>query len=141
MPLVGGGGAPNVVGGGAPAGVGSSINYIGNHVYGASGVVSSDGTNELTLLEFNTASQSYIISKVQYAMSTTADVDFICRLYFDNQIVMQLNQRAGSSTNNTEINPSVIDIMLPPETKVKVTMQSGSGGRDFSSVIVGEVYG
>ena len=133
------GGAGNVVGG-APAGIGTGINYVGNHVYGASGVVSSDGTAELTLLEFSTASSSYIIAKVQYAMSTTADVDFICKLYFDNQVIMQLNQRAGSSTNNTEINPSVIDIMLPPETIVKVTMTSGSGGRDFSSVIVGRVY-
>jgi len=140
MALVGGGGAGNVAGGN-PSGVGASLNYVGNHVYAVSGIVDSDGTAELTLLEFSTPSSSYIIAKVQYAMSTTADIDYICALYFDNQIVMQLNQRASTAASSTEVNPSVIDIMLPPETSIKVTMTSGSGGRAFSSVIVGRVYG
>ena len=55
MPLVGGGGAPNVAGSN-PAGTGTSINYVGDFVYGYSGSMTVDDT-ETTMLEFTTGSE------------------------------------------------------------------------------------
>ena len=60
MALVGGGGAPNVAGSN-PAGTGTGLNYVGDHAYVSSGLIDSGTTTETTMVEFTTASESYIV--------------------------------------------------------------------------------
>ena len=55
MALVGGGGAPNVAGSN-PAGTGTSLNYIGDHVYAYSGTFQSLNATA-TMLQFTTGSE------------------------------------------------------------------------------------
>ena len=61
MALVGGGGAGNVAGSN-PAGVGTSINYIGNHAYAYAGALSASTSAE-TRLNFTTGAL-YIVGRI-----------------------------------------------------------------------------
>ena len=87
MPLVGGGGAGNV-GGGAPVGVGSSINYIGNHAYAFSGQVTSGTGTTITMLDFTTASNSYITANIQFGFAgSRSNDDERVEIYADGALV------------------------------------------------------
>ena len=75
--MLGGG---NPVSGSNPAGTGSSLNYIGKHAYGYSGVIAVNNV-EKTLLQFSTGNL-YIVAKVQFNTGGSANKDF---LYKKNQ--------------------------------------------------------
>ena len=62
-----GGGNP-VVGGSNPSGTGSSINYIGEHAYAYSGEITSGSGTTKTLLNFITASNSYIVGTIHLVL-------------------------------------------------------------------------
>jgi len=119
---------------------GPSLNYVGQHVYGYSGIVGSDGTAELTLLEF-TLGSGYAVALVEFDYGEISSVDFTPRIYLNNQVISQPVQRGGATSNEAEINPTPVHVIIPPFTEVKITMQSNSGGREFGARITGRVYG
>ena len=141
MALVGGGGAPNVAGAN-PAGIGTSINYIGNHAYaysGATAVASSEKTN----LNFTTGAL-YVVGRITCngsSASVPTDSGDITNfeVKFDNQTVIMLKV-----DSHTEDMPATAynEILIPPFTTVKVTSQSnGDSASRFTSVLItGEVY-
>tara|TARA_R100000664_G_C2671940_1_gene83605 strand:+ start:122 stop:535 length:414 start_codon:yes stop_codon:yes gene_type:complete len=136
MALVGGGGAPNVAGGGNPAGVGSSLNYIGEHAYMYTGSVSVN-TSETTIAEFGTGGNSYIKGtwQPQIMVNTTDDIFF--KLFLNNQLVASC-----VTTSSKDYAPfEEIEILIPSDTIIKITGQNlGSGSKDCGAIIVGRVY-
>ena len=86
MPLVGGSGSPNVAGSN-PSGTSSSINYIGQHAYVASGQVEVDN-NVSTLADFTTGS-SYVVGEAMFAMGNAGGDDYEYTVLFDGQVVDQ----------------------------------------------------
>jgi len=139
----GGPGGPGGAGsplGGSFTGPAQALEIIQNHAYAYSGVQTSDGTNELTLLEFKTAISYYLVGTVEFELADIADIDFTCRIYLNGTSICEAVQRGASSANNTEVNPTKVKVILPPGTEVKVTMESSSGSREFVSRITGRLY-
>jgi hypothetical protein len=137
VPLIGGGGSPNVSGGSNPAGTGGSINYVGNHAYVSSGLVNSGTTTETTMVQFTTASESYIVGYFHFIYSDDTDQDMIYRLYFNDQIVWQYV--AQSAAQDVQGRNDVY-ILMPASTRVKGTVESDGAARNSSAFFTGRVY-
>jgi len=142
MPIGGptGGGQAGFGSGGSFTGPAQSLEILGEHAYAYSGVQTSEGTAELTLLEFTTALSYYVVGTVEFDFADIADIDYTCRIYLNGTSICEAVQRGGSSSNNTEINPTKVKVILPPGTDVKVTMESSSGAREFVGRITGRTY-
>jgi hypothetical protein len=137
MPLIGGGGAGNVAGGN-PTGIGTSINYIGNHAYGYSGSIDVNNT-ETTLLEFSTG-QQYMISKIQFNYVSPDSDNIQYRVYINNEVVQTFQ---SDHANLTHVFPdSVLNILIANESRVKLTAQNvtSSSNRPQIVSLVGRVY-
>jgi len=138
MPLVGGGGSPNVAGGGNPAGTGSNFNYIGDHVYLNTGRVDFNGS-ETTVVEATTGNE-YIVGKLTCATEADGSDDVRIRLYYNNQQVMGDLSTSPPGTGNLAFNP--LRVIIPPYTKVKITYDNEGSSSTLTSLtmIVGRIY-
>jgi len=98
-----------------PVGVGSGINYIGDHAYAQSGSVTNAGTGgpDTTLLKFNTGN-NYIVGKMDFGTTNPAGHDTYLDLIYDGQKVMEIKEA------NAGIVPMRFDIFIPPHTEVEV---------------------
>jgi len=141
MALVGGGGAGNVAGSN-PTGTGTILNYIGNRVYGYSGL-KQIATSFVTHLEFTTG-PSYIIAHLEFAgtigegdISSGGNSVFMVRL--NDEISQQI--KVGTSAESM---PCVLplDILIGPETKVKIDCISNAATSNYFTCcsLVGRVY-
>lgn len=129
MPLVGGGGAPNVAGSN-PAGTGNSLNYIGNHVHASSGSF-PDTQSQATMLKFSTQN-SYVVGKFvfygsthtdQTAGSITAGNTNNFQILIDNEVVGVVKTDTGQEDMPSEME---VPMLLPPNAKIEVSNISGS---------------
>ena len=136
MALVGGGtgGFANTVN---PAGTGTSLNYIGNHCYAYSGVITPSGaaSADTTALQFTTGN-SYAMVEINWTcMSTSATVDQYFQMSMDSQIIF--NARAEDDESATSQSP--IKVLIPPFTKVEVKV-GDAAANDMSVILAGRVY-
>ena len=117
MPLVGGGGAGNVSGGSNPAGIGQSLNYIGDHAYATSGMIAGSTSANTTYLEFET-SNGYIVGELQQGSTneTTRKTVFVS---YDSQTIIQMD------VDNAYPFPNDYKLLIPPHTKVKIELRLG----------------
>ena len=140
MALVGGGGAPNV-GGGAAAGTGTSLNYIGNHAYAYSGIVSVDD-NLTTLLNFTTGNL-YVMSKFQPFYNDADQGDnALFEIKIDGQLVYSIELAGATSANVHRGDPNPIPILIPPYANVTVQGKNAtdSNSRELGLTVIGRVY-
>jgi len=139
MPLVGGGGAGNTAGGN-PSGTGGSVNYIGEHAYANSGLLTINN-NETALLDFTTGPQ-YIVAKIQfnYAVSGSANDDYAYRVKFDSQIIQEYVVTGATSGRDPTDNP--LFCIIPPYTRIECTAQNVTDTSSNVQVVVltGRVY-
>jgi len=135
MPEGVGYGGSNVV-----AGAGKDLNYIGNHCYAYSGSIANDGSNETTLLEFQT-SKKYIKGTVQTGASHTGDHadTFRFRVYFNDIVVYDFLDDAGQYYTDPHI---PINIVVPPFTNVKVTGANvaSSAAKLIMAIVTGRLH-
>jgi len=133
-----GGGNP-VVGGSNPSGTGSSINYIGNHAYAYSGEITSGSGTTKTLLNFITASNSYIVGTIQFGFGgNRLNDDERVELLIDGQITASMV--FNNNYERAELND--FQVILPPESNVLVRIVKVSGTADVPSFswFQGRVY-
>ena len=141
MALIGGGGAGGAgnVAGSNPAGIGSSLNYIGNHVYANSGTYEAKNTTQ-TVLEFTTGN-NYIVGTLQLnsavQFSNASVRQSAAKISYDSQTIALIVGSAEDAPVS-----QVTDILIPPFTNVKVEVISTHSDSDnFTTVsIVGRVY-
>ena len=135
MALVGGGGSPNVTGSN-PAGTGTSLNYIGDHAYGYSGVVGVDN-NETSLIDATTGAL-YIVGQVTFSYPEFNSDNYRYRIYIDEQQVWGIE--VGGGTDANLIDP--VDIMIPPYSRVRITADNAASASSVNQVaiLVGRVY-
>ena len=138
MALVGGGGAPNV-GGGSAAGVGTSLNYIGNHVYANSGTVSVP-TAVTTLLDGTTANNSYVLAGIQLGCINKVSDDFDMEIKINGEIVMGIQLDNTNQEYSYGMYP--ITLVIPPNSRIQLTLTNISQdvGRDWYAILTGRVY-
>jgi len=131
--MLGGG---NPVGGNNPAGIGTTVNYLGKHVYGYSGVIRAN-SSEAIALKFKTGSL-YIRGLVSVAV----DEDNLGTNYLKFQILMDdqiiVNSRERRDLGAIKNYP--LDIIIPPYTNTIIKFPANSTNADLSCVFTGRVY-
>jgi len=139
MPL---GGGQSGFGSGGTAGVGTSLNYIGDHAYSNSGELASN-TSAVTHLSFNTESK-YIVGRVTCFGATNISNIAVGRtsvfqVKFNSEIIATLKTDTAE-----EDMPTVVytELLIPPYTRVDVTCLSDASSADrfTSAIVVGRVY-
>ena len=138
MALVGGGGAGNTAGSGGTAGVGTSLNYIGNHCYAYSGNVTDAGTSgpNTTMLDFTTGSGSYIKGKFQWEANHEGGLVVDIVIEFNGQSIYD-SEFDASPNRGMWLTP--LKVIIPPNTHV-VMKFGASGSMQAASQLTGEVY-
>jgi hypothetical protein len=116
------GGASNPVGGNNPAGIGATLNYIGNRVYAYSGLIDANDV-ATTLLKFTTGSE-IIVGQIYVAMVTNSTDDFQYDINIDGQVAFSAFIKGGANFG-MERN-AAIPIILPPHTDVIITAQNAT---------------
>ena len=134
MALVGGGGASNTVN---PAGTGKSLNYIGNHAYGYSGVIDIV-QSDTEMLKFNTGNE-YIKAKIAIQNGSGSGDDMRYEVKFNGEIVAQVY--AGNSDNLNQFQ-FPLNLIIPPNSSILITgfNVSSVSGRAHSATLEGRVY-
>ena len=137
MALVGGGGAANTAGGN-PSGTGSSLNYIGDHAYGYSGLVQTVGDNNYTTAMEFTIGPDYILAQVQLCPASGNADDLAFRMSIDGQAVGEFFTKDPPA----EFNANPVPFLIPSYSKVTIEIKNGqsSTARDTYIMIVGRVY-
>ena len=133
--MLGGG---NPVSGNNPTGLGTSLNYIGNHAYAYSGAINVENTADAgtTLLDF-TIGNSYIMAEIHLFNQQASALDDFVKIFIDGQIIV--NARYQNANELHQDQPLVI--LIPPFSKFQVKASvSGSTGTEFSAVLTGRVY-
>ena len=121
---------------------GLELNYVGNHCYAYSGVITTAGSQSAatdTSLSF-TSGKFYSKVKLTWSNdlgSATANEFYLVKL--NEQIVYQAEQEHNI---DTVTNPTVIHLIIPPLTEVRLTAdnQGSSNSRDQCVSITGRVY-
>ena len=138
--MLGGG---NPVGGSNPAGTGSSINYIGNHMYANSGVGSAGTGGDFVALDFTSAANSYIMAElfVTYDAEDLADGNqFGYKVSADGENILFSRREASAADRVDNPLPHRVKFAIPPETRIVVTGINNGSGVDLSFVLIGRVY-
>ena len=118
MALVGGGGAPNVAGSN-PAGVGTSLNYVGNLVYAYSGdvTIAASLANPTTLLEFTTGAE-IISGNVSWGSDIVGGNDTRVNISINSERIFICRYSSGESESNDQ----PLNIIIPPFSKILIAI-------------------
>jgi hypothetical protein len=130
-------GAGNPVGGSNPAGVSQNLNYIGDHAYANSGVVTdaASGSATTTMLDFTTGS-SYFVGHLNFTDGHVANDNMFMSVALDGQITVDLAYKSGAAGAD---NLNKYSLFIPPFTRV--TIKFGSSSTANATVwLVGRVY-
>jgi len=100
------------------ASTGLGLNYIGNRVYAFSGSIAVDAT-EKDLLNFTTG-KGAILCNIQFNYIQVTSEDFLYKVYLNDILV----QGYSVSHSNLEAQSTVIPLIIPPFTTVKLTAQN-----------------
>ena len=141
MALVGGGGAPNVAGSNPP-GIGSSLNFIGDHCYAVSGEFGAS-TSEQTMLSFKT-SGLYVVA----TLTMTAPIRFAdlangqtrgFKLSFNSEVVGMYKAESAQEDMPADVE---VTILIPPFTQVELVCKDTNDASTFTGTanITGRVY-
>jgi len=119
------------------ASTGLGIRYIGKHCYAFSGNFASTGTDETTYLEGLTGA-GYIVGQIAFMYDESANIDIKFDIYFnDLSVASFIIGNAGAA--GTGLQPAVVNVIIPPLTKIKATCQGSSS--NFTVGLTGRVYG
>jgi len=136
MAITGGGGAGNPTGG--TAGVGKGLNYVGEHVYAYSGIVTdaASGTASVSALDFRTGS-GYIIAKLSILSDETGSAGLYTKIELNGENIFRLNIDATASGAHQFDNP--FRLLIPAYSRFHLYVGSNDTV-DFTAFIVGRVY-
>jgi len=120
------------------ASVGLGINYVGDWVFGYSGIISVTNT-ETPLLEAVTGA-GIIHAKVQpfYAQGSGGN-NYLYRIYLNDEIVAAY---AADGATDPALRGGNTKIILPPFTLFKFTTQNiaSADPNDMAGILLGRVY-
>ena len=129
----GAGGNPT---GGSFTGTALTLEVIGNHIYGYSGLVAVDNT-EADLINYQTGN-FYIVGTFQPSINTDTSDNMFFKIYIGDQVIS--STLIGSTTSNTPFEET--ELIIPPYTNLKITCanDSTSSARDVTAVFTGRIY-
>ena len=125
-----------------PAGVGLSLNYIGDHVYAFNNVAAAQ--SDTIVLQFATGPE-YIVGIIQfngYIQPTNPSTGSIgsCNITFDGQTV--INFKIETETETSAPHSTSQELLIPAFTLVEVSLRSSQAeAAQIATVgIVGRIY-
>tara|TARA_Y100000401_G_scaffold86133_1_gene71443 strand:- start:51 stop:470 length:420 start_codon:yes stop_codon:yes gene_type:complete len=132
--MLGGG---NPVSSSNPVGTSSTLNYIGNHVYGYSGTFPAT-TSAQTMMEFDTFDNTYIVGEfvlcgsLQFATGSNGRISTF-QLSINGEVVavVKNDPQAGDYTGDTKL-----PILLEPGSKIKLEVISNDASADDVSTVL-----
>jgi len=130
----------SLIGASNPVGVGSGINFVGEHCYGYSGAIRSlSGGGAITMLDFVVPANNYLDCTVQFGFNgNRSNDDERVEVYVDEELV------ASNVFNNnySDANQNYFKILFAPNAHVRiaVTKVSGTDVPDTFAWIRGRVY-
>ena len=128
-----------ILGASNPApGAGKSLNYIGTHIFGYSGIIEVDNT-ETTLIE-TVMGTGYAILTLDFGTGSASTRDMQWNVYIDEQNVYSY---VSSGTNQAGANPqNSCQILVPGYSKFKITSDNltDANSEKQSVLITGRVY-
>jgi len=130
-------GAGNPVGGSNPSGIGTSLNYIGEHAYAYSGIAEAATSPGTVFLEFNTGS-SYIIATVQLYNTENESNIINWEIEINGTKVIEYNQE-GRVALPFHV-PEGNKIIVPSYSSVVVRGIALSSATDGAAMFTGRVY-
>jgi hypothetical protein len=144
MPLVGGGGSPNVAGSN-PSGTGNTLQYVGKNFAYAYAGASEASNSTVTVLDFTTGpeivkGQIFGSGTVNYNSGNLGDGKFTAwKISMDGQVIGFLKT---DSQQEDMPNEAVMQILIPPFSHIEVeVLSSGSSASEFTTTsITGRVY-
>jgi len=138
----GGGGGGGILGvTGSFTGPGETLEIVGDHAFGYSGVIGIT-TTESNLLSFRTGN-FYFVGTVQFMYAANANDPFKYRIYLNEAIVAQYGVAMSGDYSQNETGPEqdIVRIIIPPYTDVKMTAENdGSGTTDQCVACQGRIY-
>jgi len=141
MALVGGGGAGNVAGGSNPAGIGTSLNYVGNHVYAYNNYAAS--TTASAKLDFTTGSE-YIVGELTLGplvnlTDTTDGKRSTASIKLNGAVVGTMSIDAIAADQQT---PAIMPIVIPPFTHVEFVVKGQADSATYTGTagLTGRIY-
>tara|TARA_R100001594_G_scaffold89023_1_gene123377 strand:- start:52 stop:450 length:399 start_codon:yes stop_codon:yes gene_type:complete len=129
-------GSGNPVGGANPAGVGQTLNYVGNLVYAYSGDVTLPGdlANEATMLSFTTGNE-IMRGNITWGSDTVGGNDTRINVNMNSERIFICRYAAGDDESNDQ----PLDIIIPPFTKLEVKM-AGEVAVVATLLFTGEIH-
>jgi len=121
------------------ASVGPGINYIDNRCYAYSGEITVTSGGQ-TLLEFTSTEAGYIVATVQFLYSGAFSAIITYKILLNDNVIGAYSNSGNVASSGPEPD-STIPIIIPPQTKVKLTGISDTSSRPQSAILVGRVYG
>ena len=131
-------GAGNPLGSGGTAGTGTTISYIGNHVYAYSGLFEFDNSAFKAGLSFTTGA-NYQVVKIYWTYPESSGDNILSQIYMNSELIF------SQYHNNTRLDftgPTLsVKILVPPYTKLEVgTLNGDANVRDCLVTYTGRVY-
>jgi hypothetical protein len=138
--MLGGG---NPVGGAVAVGTGSTLAYIGDFVYANSGAIDSAGAgNAVTQMEFTTAGDRVIVGDIvlngsvkQDDQDTGATCSF--EIFLNGETILRTKVDTLQEDQPASM---VIPILIPPQSKVKITAMCANTVGKTTVNLVGRTY-
>ena len=143
MPLVGGGGAPNVAGSN-PTGTSSGLNYIGEHCYGNSGAIIATNGSDGTLFEFTTG-VSYAIVDFGFGLgpsNISATKIYGYKISINSEVVLE-NVSVSDGDGTLVFDGAAIqqNVLLPSHSTIKIeATTTDTDNMTCYGIITGRVY-
>jgi len=112
------------------------LSIVGDHCYAYSGVINADG--ETTYLEF-VSPKEYLIVNIQALTDQANGDDFDIRFYL-NGMVVGVAHAFFYSNSTYVVGAAKWDLVIPPLTTLKVTVQNSGTADEWSVMLTGRVY-
>ena len=116
-----------------PVGTGTQINYIGDLIYGYSGIIAVND-NEKTLLNFTTGN-SLLKVKAQffYANEGLSNANFTYRIKIDGQEIALYTVNGSGTYSNPH---NLIEFVIVPYSKVELTAVNSEDASSINQAVV-----
>ena len=137
MPLVGGGGAGNIAGSN-PSGIGSSLNIIGDHIYGNNNVDMSSGETAVFFNHTNGAYYAVITIAAGRNMKSAAEITTTVVLDGENCYEAKLDN--GITATGTMPFATPFKMIIPPYSNFQLKFLSGDDADTIGCTVQGRIY-
>ena len=120
-----------------PSGTGSSINYVGNHAYANSGVITVENTADAgtTLLNF-TLGNSYIMAEIHVFNNQASALDDFVHVLVNNELIVKARYQNANELHQDQ----PLKVLIPPYSKFEVKASTSGATPEFTAVLTGRVY-